>query len=724
MFIVTILSAIFTAVFVIAVVIGAIVGAVRGAYRSGVKLGANILSALISLGITLLMRNILGKQLSILTNLLPEAYKTIGELGVEVASLVSQTVDAFVLLFVFTSVFFIVRLIMLIPQYLICRKLPKGFDDAVNAAKADETGEGYEEDRKSGIFILWRTLWHGGAILCGALSAIIVVGAFLMPLSGIIVRGGTVVSDVANVLATEPIPEEDTKGFRLVVEAADTFSSNPLFSVTDFFYGQTVFEPILTIKTDDGKINLADEIVFAGDIACDIIPPIIHIAEDQRLMEGDGERLKAGAEKLAENNFLLTFGSFMINAGAESLDRSGDLIHEQKGEAEKAFNEDLMAVMKDMTPDTLAKDILTIADLGETLAESELVYLIVGGDGELSLDRIAEEETLDETLGEAFGIIYDNEHAKSLLVSTINMGSNTVFEAIGAEPVYSDTDIDNVSREELVAEAGKLGETIRRISDFVESTSEDGSDITTYDLGAAGKAIDTLKSGVLFGNKVPELVDSISGIADNSGETGANTVLETVKDAVIDSDSAENVLNSTQSVAVISKELESGETKGKENENLVSALETLNSNDSQKDREAITSLTEEILGVSSITSGASAQNVELVNDTVKAMNEVIGSEDFNAEAEADAIQTLYDATHAESGNVFDDVRSEKEAVDILLASDIAMNLIENLIEESKNYGIPDKLTEDNKTNIKNAVAENGADDARKQLLLTFLNISR
>ena len=127
MIVVDIVSIVLYVFFGLAVLIGALVGLKRGLYRSGVKLLANIVSVALALFIT---KYVSGVAVRIGLN--AEFVNRI--FGIDNVRVFAGIASAIFAIFVFAFVFFIVRLLMLIPQHIICKKLPKKYPIAgINA---------------------------------------------------------------------------------------------------------------------------------------------------------------------------------------------------------------------------------------------------------------------------------------------------------------------------------------------------------------------------------------------------------------------------------------------------------------------------------------------------------------------------------------------------------------------------------------------------------------
>ena len=66
---------------------------------------------------------------------------------------------------------------------------------------------------------------------------------------------------------------------------------------------------------------------------------------------------------------------------------------------------------------------------------------------------------------------------------------------------------------------------------------------------------------------------------------------------------------------------------------------------------------------------------------------------------------------------------EEKAVNDFLNSKLAMEMLKNLNAENRDYGIREKLTEENKSNLSAALEKSSADAAKKQIVGQFFGIN-
>lgn len=746
---------------------GVLGGLRKGAFHSLVKLGALVLSVVISLVICLCLR---GALVSLVDAVIPSDFAELGD----ILELIVQIPASLLLLGVFWLIFSIVRAIMLIPQKIICKFLPKTYEEFAQKTKrsadstdapsdssappvdqpvADETmpmtatsdasiaedapiNDAHTERQAAADQAVSSTetaedtanaeeptavasaetapekdygklIWKLSGALCGALSSLLLLGAWLMPVSGLVTRSGEAVSRVTEVMAEKGYG----KYSQTISDVADAIANAPLFTVTDFFYGKTVFEPLTTIQTDFGKINLTDELRTATDLSCEMMPVFIHLTQEGTVREGDTERLAASAEKLSESDFLLTVGTYAINYSGKEIEKSAE---KESTQAKVSLQKELSAVMTDMTPSELPESIDTVIELVDVLADSPILEAITVKDKKLEASDLTDREAMRE----AFGILYDNDNTKGLIVPMVNLGTETVLLSMGAEPVYSDLDVNEISREEMLEEADHISDAAEGLAEFSDSVNAEGSELATYQMDAAGRALDELKESAIFGKQHGALVNSLS-TAISDGED--DSVISALGDALTTTDSAENLLSSAQSVAVMNKELESGEKKGRENEKLVDAMDVLLNKTDPDDYDALKG----VAGVHFTSASSkvdSATQAQMTEDYINALTVVSQQAEKDVPAEADAIQAIYDVTHSGSENAFAKI-SEEDTINALLASDVAHEMLSNLNEEGRDYGIRAKLTDENKEKISNAIDANDASADRKAVVATFFGVN-
>ena len=150
------------------------------------------------------------------------------------------------------------------------------------------------------------------------------------------------------------------------------------------------------------------------------------------------------------------------------------------------------------------------------------------------------------------------------------------------------------------------------------------------------------------------------------------------------------------------------------------ALDTLLNNTSEKDCDTLADIAGDEYFSDGVDVDAETQD-QMVQDFMRSIA-VVGKKGCeNVEAEADAVQMMQDLSKAEAGKAFVEIK-EAEMVDALLNSMIAEDMLKTLNAENRNYGIPEKLTEENKQNIQSALDDAEADEARKAQISTFFGL--
>ena len=94
----------------------------------------------------------------------------------------------------------------------------------------------------------------------------------------------------------------------------------------------------------------------------------------------------------------------------------------------------------------------------------------------------------------------------------------------------------------------------------------------------------------------------------------------------------------------------------------------------------------------------------------------------DVEIEADAVQTFYDITHTDAENPFVEV-SEAKAVETMVNSQLAQEMLRTLNAEGRDYGVRDKLTAENKVNLAAALAQSTGSVDAKAAVATFFGIT-
>ncbi len=720
MIVVDIVSIVLYVFFGLAVLIGALVGLKRGLYRSGVKLLANIVSVALALFIT---KYVSGVAVRIGLN--AEFVNRI--FGIDNVRVFAGIASAIFAIFVFAFVFFIVRLLMLIPQHIICKKLPKKYAQAVGAVdpSASQTPVPAYKDKKNALYGLLRALWGTFAAAMGGVAALIVVGVYVFPLFCFTVHTAEPINKAMDLLPESVSIEEldfnvDLNGIK---EGYNKVTSHPVLKTVDLMFGNTVYRPLLDVKLYEGKGNLDDTVCTVLGFASDVTPTVLDIMDKKPLSDERISEVKSGLESLSEDNITVTITALGMNLVAEPFNKEITNLVAQ-GSQLTPREEELFRAIKDIfdeaTAKTVSDDIHAVAEMLDSLKGSN-IFNMLANDDKTSLTELSSDKLFaEETLGNLFGVAYDASGVRRVIIPMVNLCFEGVFEKAGVEPVYTEKKIDEITREEFVEEGKRLSVAFGAIAKFIESAGAENADVSSFDLSAIGKALDCLRQSILFGDKYSILMDSFSEIIKKeTADEKVGEILDIVNKAVAGSDSAEKVLASTKDMIVFADELKKGEKKGSENEKIVSALDNLKNLDSENDREAVNSITEEV--INSVMSGDEDSKKAMMTDSVNAITEVLEEGTYDSKKEADAIQKLYDVANSEDK---DEVTGqEKEITESVLDSQIADKLINNLNEKDENYGIADSLTEENKKNFLDAINESDADAAKKEALKKFLGLN-
>ena len=720
MIFVDIISIALYAFFGLAVLIGALVGLKRGLYRSGVKLLANIVTVAVALFVTKFLSDMIVR-IVLTENLVMRIF------GISNIRVFVEIASAIFALISFALVFFIVRLFMLIPQHIICKKLPSKYAQAVGAvdSSANNAPVPAYRDTKSKVFPLLRTLWGTAAAAFGGIGALLVVGVYVFPLFCFTVHTAEPINKALALVPDEVEIEEINFGvdFNGVKEGYKKITSHPVLKAIDLMFGNTVYRPLLDVELYEGKGNLDYTVCTTLGLVSDVVPAVLDVKEGTGLSDERIAEIKSGLEALSKDNITTTIAALGLNLVAEPFNQEiTDLV--VQGSQLTPCEEELLRAIKDIFENANAKsvsdDIGAMAEMLDSLSGSNIINLIIN-DEETSLTDISGDKLFSENaLGNIFGAAYDASGMRKVIIPMVNLCFEGVFEEAGVESVYTEVKIDEITRDEFVEEGKRLSIAFASIAKFIESASREDADVSSYNLAAIGKILDILRESVLFGDKYSIIVENFSEIIKKESEDEkVGEILDIIQNAVSGSDSAEKVLASAQDMLVFADELQKGEKKGSENEKIVSALENLKNLDSESDRQAVNSITEEVLNT--VLPEDDSTKKDMMADSVNAITEVLQEGTYDSKKEADAIQTLYDVANSEENDEISG--KEKEITESVLNSQIADKLINNLNEKGENYGIADSLTEDNKKNFLDAINESNVDAGKKEALKKFLGLN-
>lgn len=779
----TIIWAASLGILLVTAIVGLIGGLRRGAYHAGVKLGAHVVSVFLALMITLLLR---GVVVSAVSNALVDRFSQLAEYA-DLIELIAHVPTSVLLLGVFWVIFIIVRAVMRISQKRLCEKLPANYREALEnyekrlqlkqeihdaftppthpmpseaLGEADELTDSPKPDAvaSDGAAILQgdesadvavqppiteekrsetdtnpmeevehqpvsaaesfrgihpmagKLLWYGSAALCGVLSSVLMLGVMIMPISSTTVRVGKAMIEITDTLESDAVLSEKLHtDFGKIGEGVRKTTQSPLFTVTDFFYGKTVYEPLTSYTTAYGRINLSKELNTGTQMICKLIPVVSQMLGSEELREQDAQVLSDVTKQVTESDFFLAVGTFWMQHSATQMGEGND--GEAKTPARQELEKDLAHVMSQMTPELLAKDLETVADFFSAIADSSLLKVLADDTKDPTIANLSDREMMREV----FGILYDNDHSRYIFVSVVNVGSEAVFKELKTDPVYSNADLDAVSREAMLEEADRLCQAMVGLSEFSKSVDEGGNNAATYRMVEAGKALDCMRESILFGNQYEMLVKSIA----KSGNNANGKLMDALSDALVKSDSAEKLLNSAQSIVVLSDELDKKEAKGRENEQMVSSLDTLLNHTEKADADVLADLAGDAFETGN---GTGEQKNQMMEDCVGAMATVSEEGTDDLEIEADAVQAFYDITHTDEANPFNEV-SEAETVEALVHSKLAQEMLKTLNAEGRDYGVRERLTDENKKNLSDALEKSDGDVAAIAAVAAFFGIA-
>ena len=343
MVLVDIIALILYVFFGLAALIGALVGLKRGLYRSAVKLLANVVSVAVSVWVTSVLADTLITEAFLMINVIP--------VGVD-PTVSIEIVGAIFAVTAFALVFFIVRLLMLIPQHIICRRLPKKYDEAARVDKeANESEEAVSpayKNPKSGVYPLLKTLWGVFASLIGAVGAMVVIGVYVFPFACFLVHTSEPVADMLDAL-----PETITIGEQKLEcdpELKDNYkkvASHPTFLVVDFMYGKTVYRPLLNVTLSAGVGNLDDSVCTLLGVASDILPSALDVMEDKALSSEHITVIKNAVGNISDDKVTVSLAVFGMNAYADSFEK---MINEKAADRSQLTKceEDLFRALEDI----------------------------------------------------------------------------------------------------------------------------------------------------------------------------------------------------------------------------------------------------------------------------------------------------------------------------------------------------------------------------------------
>lgn len=410
----TIASAVLTVFIVLVVLLKTRGGIKRGAYRQPIHLAGVLLAAIISFAVTTIsctsiLKMFDGKTMSEILAILQNNFgisitgeyaEAIGSFDANLISYLLAVPLAFISPIIFFIIYIVAAIIIGSARATVIKfcKIPRRVDTAGKTV--------------------------GGVL--GALEGVLVMAIMLLPVTAMLRLGVPIIEKV-------DIQDETISQVRDGV--VDVYES-PAIRLVSFAGGDFLANELSTVKLENSKINLTNEINVGFDIAYQMIG----FMEDggESITPEKEESLRKALDLLEKSDYLPILLSGAMNIVADKLDEfmpdSGD--DADVNVAVEKLSAELGGFLRTSTADTVVADIKTFLDL----------YLLLGSDG--TLDKISNNPE------DAFAsMIEKDDNGKTLISKMID----TLSSNERTKPIIST--LNELSVSLMLNEMGVTGDT-------------------------------------------------------------------------------------------------------------------------------------------------------------------------------------------------------------------------------------------------------------------------
>ncbi len=421
--IVSIVAIVLNVLFVLLVAIGILLGIKRGLLHSLLRLSAVILAACLSLAGTFALRGIAANLFSRLTDMLMSSEAT-----AEIASVINSSptltefIEALPAALAGPFVFFVLFIFLNLITYIVYKILKH----------ITALGKKLLPKKLFGKLQIGTVL---GALVSGVASFLIAC-CFFIPFSGYFSLAGDVVAELKSV------EELDEELIETVNEADDSvlmpLNNTFAFKTTNAILGAPVFDTLTTCRIAGDKVVIQKEIAYIAETYT-TVKPLIDVEFDfARFEQPHADALRKFAADFNHSTLIPHIVAEIIPAAATAwTDNKAffgiDNPLADTPETLRPLLNDVFTILETTTYETLQGDLVTVAELLASMAESGTFTLLGDNvnarDIVLSLSQPGLISSLIDTL-------YENDRMRILIADLANLG----FDAIGDSLSIPETD--------------------------------------------------------------------------------------------------------------------------------------------------------------------------------------------------------------------------------------------------------------------------------------------
>ncbi len=635
--------------------------------------------------------------------------------------------------FVFSQLFLMFDLLLLIPAYFIAKALGIYTKKRKKTENAQPSSQSVEKTGYKGKALLGR---FGGAGI-ELVTSLMVIIFVLLPFSGIVYTFAEGVSNISQTAKEQNINVNVGESDMQILDYSITDAEGKLRTDEVDRMADDMLDPIhynifvrLSYSTPvRAMCNAMTATTDATGQARNELAQIFDVANDALYFLVDpndyGEEQKAAVDHIVE---YFSKSDLHSEAAADLINIISDEMDENNGEALGDIDiilEPLFEILSNTTAESIKADLNTLRDIIITMIDYDMpatfaVALEKKSDAEL-INAFANEEFLYEL----FNSLYHNDDYRHMTGPVIDYVFTTVVRQFDPETPrlnvavvdenYTDESIHTEAR--VFAKALADAKTVMEIAPALSGSNDAMTAIVNVDMKALGGFVDNARDSELIGDGVTEvLLTVLESPSFDSMREVSNILVSHINED--DDISMENLLETVQQTVSIMHIYEDTSSITDTAE-LAKSLKSLN--ESCDERTSV--ILKEIIDDSNILNAAilSSDNEQKNESASKVLNVMLDKlttgeyTEEQMETEAKAVDYTMKLVQASSNNDIKDICSEKEEyremIETIDQSEIASSA---LIEMAYQDGDPTKELTDDALSIKNSLEAEDVENIRTE----------
>lgn len=678
------LSIIFTILVVAATLIGAAFGLIKGFTKSTIRIISVLLAILISFFIAVPISKLFinSENLDLLiSNLeMTEAYNELVEASPALGELFTAIPIAIIAPIVFLILFFLLKLIMLIPYSIVGSIFTKNKEKEPFKKRALGIPIGAAQGLLSIMVVL---LVVAGFVSIADKS----VDAVLKDNSGAL-------SDVQNGLEEvdfyiEEIKRDPVMRVLCTKSEADktesaSFKSNKVSLAKTVSTQKTnnnfVFEGLSKIKFNGESLSLTNECVAISETVVSAAP-LLNMG-DSGISEKEIAAIENVLAKFESSEILTVVGADIISGACEKWSNGEDFL----GASSPSISEEidpvitaLLGSMKDSDSETLKQD---MGDVVEILKVFEKHDLLSSSDTDSLMKNIN-----GDVISESLTILSSNDRFNVVIPEVTNLGIKMIASSLNISDISDKIYIESGNVELTEDDIKNIGEGFDHIFEFIGSIeSSDGElsldNLDSIDIGSIGKALDSFKDTSLLGGTV----DPLAGAIVETVTGTSSDVTSTLENGNV---SYESLMNTVQSTAGVLNNIQNSEASNiDKTQSIMSLLENITPENADV---IIAVVNEDFIIQQGIDSKYAATSASVLKIALKEMS-LLDIEEH--EAEAEKIKVVLELVTNTDKNVYGEggvFETADDIISVAMDSKVAGAVLIDLAHDENGNQVSDAL---------------------------------